>query len=161
MSSIIKVPGNKLTSKQVQAIKRMYISLHRDQLQYLKYQPQPQQEPHIRRGMRWFKKPDKQLLLYGKDNPIGMLAMAPNNTDKDSAYIGSLFVQPQHRDKGIATKLLSTAQSQAKKKGLKAIVLGYYAANRASNLYNRFGYKPYQIRAIKELDKTDYSRGDR
>jgi len=59
------------------------------------------------------------------------------------AYLGFMFVSPQHRGKGINGKLTERLIEWAKSKNLSEIQLDVYAANEsAKNAYNKLGFKP-------------------
>jgi ribosomal-protein-alanine N-acetyltransferase len=60
----------------------------------------------------------------------------------DEAHIATLAVHPEHRGKGIATRLLSTALEQALEKGMQVATLEVRAQNTAAQeIYRRFGFE--------------------
>ena len=157
MDRIIKVPGNKLTKKQLDIVRAMYTLLHQDQRQYNYIKEDPQgTQAHIQKNMKWFADPKRTLHFYTKDGDVaGMLAYSPDKMWSDAAYLGGFYVDPKYRNSGIGTKLLQSAQKIARKDKLKKLVLMYYGANPASNLYNRYGFRPFQVTGVKQLDNQN------
>ena len=157
MDRIIKVPGNKLTPKQLAIVVSLGNLLHDQQRKYSDIpQTQEQRAQRLKWNKKWYKQEDKLSHIYYKDkSPVGMLVQAPDKRDKNISYIGSLFVRPQHRGAGIGKLLLDSAQEEARRQKVKKLLLQYYAGNPAEHLYTRQGFKPgpAQITAVKDLQK--------
>ncbi len=64
-------------------------------------------------------------------------------------HLGTLFVKPKYRNKGIAKKLMGYAESLIKKKGYKKVGLSVEKNNVfLNNLYNDLGYKDWKKGAV-------------
>ena len=68
---------------------------------------------------------------------------------KKSLILNDLYVDPEYRSKGIATKLLNKAKEYAIKTGNKGLALETAIDNPAQKLYERLGWK-------KETDFLHY-----
>ena len=60
--------------------------------------------------------------------------------DSRRAYVLNVFVEPEHRGKGLATTLMEMAQEEAKKLGITFMVL--HASPQGRPLYAKLGWKP-------------------
>lgn len=59
------------------------------------------------------------------------------------AYLGFMYVKPEHRGKGINQKILDALFDWAKRRGLSEIQLEVYQANRSAiSAYEKAGFKP-------------------
>ena len=98
-------------------------------------------------------------VAYNNQQAIGCVAM---KAVKDSvAELGRLYVLPEYRKHGIATKLFEMVEKQAKKNGAKKIILDTYKRfDSAIKLYKKLGFNeinnyiensPYSICLEKRL----------
>ncbi len=60
--------------------------------------------------------------------------------DSRRAYILNVFVEPEHRGKGLAKALMVLARGEAKKRGITFMVL--HASPQGRPLYEKLGWKP-------------------
>ncbi|AFY54904.1 acetyltransferase [Rivularia sp. PCC 7116] len=87
--------------------------------------------------------------------PIACLWMG-NAIDQISGlrhtHIFLLYVNPQHRRKGIGTALMQQAENSAKERGDTQIALQVFQTNEpAINLYNQLGYQTQSLWMVKPL----------
>ncbi|MBV6622212.1 MAG: GNAT family N-acetyltransferase [Rivularia sp. (in: Bacteria)] len=87
--------------------------------------------------------------------PIACLWMG-NAIDQISGlrhtHIFLLYVNPQHRRKGIGTALMQQAEKSAKQRGDTQIALQVFQTNKpAINLYNQLGYQTQSLWMVKPL----------
>lgn len=61
-------------------------------------------------------------------------------TSGKRGYILNVFVEPAHRGKGVATRLMEEAAEEAKRRGLSFAIL--HATEQGRPLYDRLGWKP-------------------
>lgn len=67
-------------------------------------------------------------------------------------HIFLLYVEPEHRRRGIATALMHYAENWAKKRGDRQIGLQVFQNNQSAlNLYNQIGYQSTSIWMVKTL----------
>jgi GNAT superfamily N-acetyltransferase len=68
------------------------------------------------------------------------------------AHIFLLYINPEHRRKGIGTALMQYAENWAKQRGDNQIALQVFQTNTpALNLYNQLGYQIQSLWMIKPL----------
>lgn len=74
--------------------------------------------------------------VYFKDLQVGFARIV---TDKASfAYLCDVFILPEHRGKGLSTRLMQTVHEHPELQGLRRWML---ATRDAHGLYSRFGWK--------------------
>ncbi len=62
-----------------------------------------------------------------------------------TGHITTIGVAPEHRQRGLANKLLAHAEEALQKRGVSVVMLEVRVSNRAAqNLYKRFGYATVQ-----------------
>jgi len=90
-----------------------------------------------------------QVLVAIIDNEIigsgfaQILTNKPYLEPKQYAYLGFMFVSPQHRGRGINGELTKQLIEWAKSKNISEIQLDVYAENEiAKSAYNKTGFKP-------------------
>jgi len=64
-------------------------------------------------------------------------------------YIMNMYVRPEYRRRGVATKLLKMLIAEAGKSGAHAITLHHWAGKR--NFYARAGFRPRQREMVLAL----------
>ena len=82
------------------------------------------------------------------------LTRSPDPMHREMLYchIVEIAVSNNHQGHGIGTQLLSAAEDWGRQQGAEFASLEYLAANqRAALFYERLGYRPAQITAIKRL----------
>lgn len=96
--------------------------------------------------------------LVGRSRPpyAGCLWMG-TATDQVSglrhAHIFLLYVQPEHRRKGLGRSLMHQAETWAKQRGDRQISLQVFQHNSAAlSLYQDLGYQPQSVALIKPLN---------
>ena len=68
-------------------------------------------------------------------------------------YISDVFVSAKHRRHGIAEKLLAAANQHLVDLGLRRVVVRALAANDSAwTIYERHGFKPYEVTFEKTFD---------
>ncbi len=95
--------------------------------------------------------------LVGRSRPayVGCLWMG-TATDQVSglrhAHIFLLYVQPEHRRKGLGRSLMHQAEAWAEERGDRQISLQVFEHNAAAlSLYQELGYHPQSIALVKPL----------
>ncbi|MEQ4207561.1 GNAT family N-acetyltransferase [Actinopolymorpha sp. B9G3] len=86
-------------------------------------------------------------LAEADSQPAGMLQMfvharmpMPDRDPGGWAYIGVLFVRPDHRNVGLGRRLLDAALTYAEEQGLSRVLL--HPTERAMSFYRRAGLEP-------------------
>ncbi|OCQ91123.1 acetyltransferase [Oscillatoriales cyanobacterium USR001] len=68
------------------------------------------------------------------------------------AHIFLLYVDPEHRQRGIGSALVNCAENWARERGDRQIGLQVFLSNKpAVNLYQKLGYQTHSISMIKSL----------
>lgn len=75
-----------------------------------------------------------------------------NFSNKKFGFIYELFVIPEYRNKGIATKLLNFSCEYYKNKNCYEIRLNVYKGNNAACLYEKLGFSDINITMGKNYD---------
>lgn len=89
------------------------------------------------RSRHWIKEASRILLKSGE-----IVGFCLIRQEGKGAQVGPTGVHPDHRRKGLAKALLSSALQVLKKQGIKEVGLEYDLENRhALNLYRKFGFK--------------------
>jgi len=69
------------------------------------------------------------------------------------AHIFLLYVDPEHRHKGIGSALMKKAENWARERGDRQIGLQVFVTNKpALNLYQKLGYQTHSLWMLKSLD---------
>jgi GNAT superfamily N-acetyltransferase len=68
-------------------------------------------------------------------------------TDHRRAYILNVFVEPEHRGKGLATQLMALAEARARELGVGYAIL--HSTKQGRPLYERLGWGPTSEMAIR------------
>jgi GNAT superfamily N-acetyltransferase len=67
-------------------------------------------------------------------------------------FIIELYVEEAMRGKGVGQALIAACEDEARRLGLKRIMIGVLSGNRrAAEIYQRAGYAPYQLELAKSL----------
>ncbi len=85
------------------------------------------------------------------------LGNAVNQVNGDRhAYIFLLYVQPEHRRRGIGSALVKIAETWAIERGDRQIGLQVFADNQpALTLYRKLGYQTQSLLLLKPLEQAD------
>jgi ribosomal protein S18 acetylase RimI-like enzyme len=91
------------------------------------------------------------------DTPIAGLWLG-NSIDQISgdrhAYVFMLFVEPQHRRRGIGSTLMHLAEKWAAARGDRQLGLQVFVENQpALNLYEKLGFQPQALWMIKPISR--------
>ena len=100
------------------------------------------------------KNQDNILLCYEEDNNIkGYIYLKPIDTDNKQGYlIDGLYVKEEHRNNGIATKLIDEAIKIVKDTDTKFIDINALFDNKiAYELYKSLGFNEFKISFRKDL----------
>ena len=91
--------------------------------------------------------------------PVGCLWLgnAINQVNGDRhAYIFLLYVQPEHRRRGLGAALVRLAENWAIARGDRQVGLQVFAQNQpALSLYSKLGYQTQSLLLIKPLENPD------
>ncbi|MDB9512868.1 GNAT family N-acetyltransferase, partial [Kamptonema animale CS-326] len=69
------------------------------------------------------------------------------------AHIFLLYVDPEHRHRGIGSALVSLAENWARERGDLQIGLQVFVTNKpALNLYQKLGYQTHSLSMLKSLE---------
>jgi ribosomal protein S18 acetylase RimI-like enzyme len=75
------------------------------------------------------------------------------------AHIFLLYVDPEHRHRGIGSALITCAENWTRKRGDRQIGLQVFLSNKpAVNLYQKLGYQTHSLSMIKSLDVEEGRR---
>ena len=101
-------------------------------------------------------KPDRVVLVAEEDGKIigFVMGVARYYEYGTAALVGScehLYVYPEHRDKGVAFKLLEVLQNNGRAMGCKEIEFITKYDEKLIKIYGRKGYKPVEIVFVKEV----------
>ncbi|MDO8422257.1 MAG: GNAT family N-acetyltransferase [Parvibaculum sp.] len=82
-----------------------------------------------------------------EQNPVFVVEAA-----RSYGYITELFVTADARGSGVGQALMSACEAEARRCGLKQIVIGVLSANkRTADIYERAGFQPYTAELRKYL----------
>jgi len=91
-----------------------------------------------------------QIFAYENERPIATGAVLfysypPSHVNKTGriAYISNMFTEPEYRNRGIATKILSMLEDEARKRGIKTAKLGATAMGKS--VYEHAGYREDEL----------------
>lgn len=117
------------------------------------FQSQEQQKKAQNDYTKWIKKTKRlKAFVDSPKDPKAMLMYYPSNHIKGSFHLGTFYIQPQLRGKGLGSSLMEQAQKQAKIDKVKKLIISWNAQNKdAQRLYLRKGYRPLATTGIKEL----------
>lgn len=92
-------------------------------------------------------------VLDGQASAVGTLWIGVKDyAGKRAAYIYDLWISPEHRRRGHATRALTAAEAEARKLGLSGIGLHVFGHNaEAQSLYQALGYRVTNINMFKSL----------
>lgn len=106
-----------------------------------------------------FDKSIENSLCFGLYLPNGeQIAFARVITDKATfAYLGDVFVTPEHRGKGLSKQLMRAIDAHPELQGLRRVLL---ATADAHDLYKQFGFTPLAApdRMMERHNKTAYQK---
>lgn len=88
----------------------------------------------------------KRFLILADEGSVMLEFYDPPTSDGTTAYIGSLWVNEEHRRKGIATALMDKAEELARSNKHKQVTL-FWARTTPTEIlewYRRRGYAPYK-----------------
>lgn len=117
-------------------------------------------ESFIKKEKKFFKKNfnDKFLKFFicreeGKLVAYALIGIEEDNSSE--GFVSELFVKPEFRKKGIATKLLKMSFKELKKRKCKDISITVHSENtKAVKLYKKFGFernKSYFVDFVKKI----------
>lgn len=93
----------------------------------------------------WRNGEDRIYVAEEDGSVIAFLSVEVYRKPKEYIYLDDLSVTKSHRNKGIGTDLIRTAESYAKTIGIPVITFHVEKANRSAfQLYERLGYAIYQ-----------------
>ncbi|WP_435154463.1 GNAT family N-acetyltransferase [Haladaptatus sp. DFWS20] len=73
--------------------------------------------------------------------------------------IQNIYVEPDHRDMGIGSRLLDAAEQALIERGADALALEVMTANEnARRLYRNRGYEPHRIEVEKSIENDNHSK---
>jgi ribosomal protein S18 acetylase RimI-like enzyme len=88
------------------------------------------------------KEPIRFLVADAKNEVVGTTIVS---REGKVGYISAVMVSPDHRRKGIATKLMMSAVEYIRKRGMKRAVLHVVSTNApAMGVYSRLGFEPFE-----------------
>ncbi|WP_442598894.1 GNAT family N-acetyltransferase [Neobacillus sp. D3-1R] len=127
--------------------------------------PQAMNEAQVRMAKESFgqKDSDSDMFIAENENQVrlGFLHMSKNEdyfTGEKQGYISSIVVSKEGEGKGIAKKLMKTAEEWSIQKGYKQIVLHVFANNeRAIRFYEHLNYETEIVKMVKEINSEDKS----
>jgi len=91
---------------------------------------------------------------------LGTLEPSYTNANQLEGCEILFYVQPEYRGNGIARKLMCAFEGWCRKKGAKKVVMGAVSemkGEKLGKLYQRAGYKPYEVSFYKDLTKEEVS----
>jgi ribosomal protein S18 acetylase RimI-like enzyme len=146
----IHVPDTDATDRLVD----LWLSLAGDQRTYGSRLLTDENAQRIRKSILYHVVNDT-LLVADDDGIVGFVMFSVENggyeQDRRRGLIENLYVQPEHRNDGIGSRLLETAESRVRDEGVEAIALEVLVNNeRAREFYARHGYDPHRL----ELEKS-------
>lgn len=94
-------------------------------------------ERDLREGCRPAGLPLTLVALSGEDL-CGTVSLRPEFAGQPGPWVAALFVLPEHRDRGVAVRLIAAAEQEAKNQGIAAI---YFGADDNSGMYGRPGWE--------------------
>jgi len=101
----------------------------------------------------WWVFPEKASLT---SDPVGCIWLGKaidQVSGLRSTHVFLLYVEPQHRRRGIATALMKQAQSWAIQQGDRLLSLMVYSSNQqAMKLYENLGYQQQSVLMFKKLN---------
>jgi len=98
-----------------------------------------------------------RLLVARKDEVVGFVMFTVDRGSYEmtvtQGVVENLYVAPGHRDAGIGTELLTTAERRLETLGAETVVLEAMADNEdARRFYRRHGYESYRVQLEKSVE---------
>ena len=82
----------------------------------------------------------------------GIEAASVGWTDRPIGHISICWVEPSARRRGVAAELTAAAEKELRHRGADLAELSYIVGNpEAEAAWERLGYEPHQVRAVKRL----------
>ncbi|WP_158056562.1 GNAT family N-acetyltransferase [Halorussus halophilus] len=79
--------------------------------------------------------------------------------DVTRGIVSNVYVEPGHRDAGVGTELLESAEAILRDRGVDALALEVMADNDASRrFYRRHGYRPHRIELEKRAENDTLTK---
>jgi ribosomal protein S18 acetylase RimI-like enzyme len=88
-------------------------------------------------------------IIFGVDRAMG--TYVPEET-RNVGRISDLWVEPEHRGRGVARALIDAAEVRLREASLRRVEICAVAGNaKALRLYDALGYGPYEVSLAKRL----------
>lgn len=96
----------------------------------------------------------EQHAIVGMTNLVEFRRMPrPGRPASAWGYLGNVYVQPSHRNRGVGAALLTAAVEEARRRGYARVVLN--PSQRSVSLYQRTGFAPANGLFVLELLRED------
>lgn len=88
-------------------------------------------------------------LIYHDDMLVGFALI---KVDNDRLHLSELYVDEEHRCKGIGSAVVANLDDMARYFNVRYVTLGVNARNPAMSLYNKNGFVPRYIEMVKAVE---------
>ena len=108
-----------------------------------------------------YQNPDLLLYITTTNNTTngyicGQIQTRTNMTPHKIGFIRNIYVKPEHRHKGTATKLVKTLCNHYTQQNVDEVNLRYVIGNKeAENFWNKLGFRPNIVTANKSLKELN------
>jgi ribosomal protein S18 acetylase RimI-like enzyme len=96
-------------------------------------------------------RPDKTWIIEYNGERAGFFVL----TFGEKAHLTNIQIQSSFRNMGLGTRILRYCEAESIKRGFDSLFLESFLENRARNLYERLGYKIYNITDSHYLMKKE------
>ena len=105
---------------------------------------------------RFWRGGEDRIYVAEEEDVVAFLSVEVHREEKDYIYLDDFSVAEAHRNRGIGSRLLLSAEACAQALGIPAILLHVEKTNRsAARLYGRMGYAVYRDDGDRLLMKKD------
>lgn len=149
----------------VDALADMWVALAVDQRSYQSHLQADENRGRIREAMARHVVTDGVRVARVDGDIVGFVMYGLERgdfaQDETRGVVRNLYVKPDHRSRGIGSRLLETAESALREAGATRVSLEAMAENdRARSFYERHGYAVHRVELEKAVENDTHSKED-
>ncbi|MFC6824796.1 GNAT family N-acetyltransferase [Halopelagius fulvigenes] len=151
--------------EEVDAVADMWVDLAASQRAYRSHIRGPENRGTIRDAMARHVVTDGLRVARIDDEIVGFVMFGLERgeyvQDVTRGVVRNIYVEPSARNRGVGSKLLSTAERELRDADADAITLDVMAGNEeARRFYEQHGYSPHRVEIEKRVESDTHSKED-